>query len=103
VVELSNEVYEEEVLKSDVPVLMDFWASWCHSCDAFAEIFNDAESRYPGIKFAKVKVDDFRELARKYRVMSLPCLVLVRKGEVLEFSAGFKNEDGIHKMLERHI
>jgi len=91
--------FEEEVLKSDKVVLVDFWASWCGPCKMVAPIVEQIADEHPEIKVCKVNVDEEMELAQKYRVMSIPTLVIFKGGEVSEQSVGFRTKEQILEMI----
>ena len=100
IIELTNENFEEKVLKSDVPVLVDFWATWCGPCKRQGPVLDDLEPKSGG-KFAvgKVNVDNEPALAQKYGVMSIPTLIVFKDGEVKETAVGFRSEDNLLEML----
>ena len=96
---LTSENFEEEVLKSDKPVLIDFWASWCGPCKMLAPIIEEIANEHPEIKVGKVNVDDEPALADKYMVSSIPLVVLIKDGKVVNTSLGFKQKAQIEAML----
>ena len=80
--ELSEENFEEEVLKSDIPALVDFWAPWCGPCVMMAPILEEAAAEWDGkIKVCKLNVDDAMGVARNYQIQSIPTVILFDKGE----------------------
>ena len=93
---LTKENFEEEVLKSDIPVLVDFWASWCGPCmmlsPVIAEIAEELEGK---VKVAKVNVDEQNELAMQYRIASIPSLLMFKDGQLEKSSLGFKPKAAI--------
>ena len=83
VLELTDEAFEEEVLNSDLPALVDFWAPWCGPCKAIAPIVKALAEEYDGrLKVAKVNVDDNQSVAMRYQVRSIPTLLIFKGGEV---------------------
>ncbi len=86
---LTPENFQQEVLDSDVPVLVDFWASWCGPWNAVAPVLEDLAAEFDGkAKVAKVNVDDHQELANRYGVRALPTLLLFKQGEVVDTLIG---------------
>ena len=100
IVELTDDNFEGEVLKSDVPVLVDFTATWCGPCKALAPVVeglaNEAGGKY---KVAKLDIDDASETARKYRVMSVPTVLVFKGGQVKGQHVGLTNKDTLVKLL----
>lgn len=88
VIELTNENFEQEVLHSDKPVLVDFWASWCGPCRMLSPIVDEVAEERSDIKVGKVNVDEQQELARKYGVMSIPTVIVFRDGDEYRKSVG---------------
>ena len=88
VIELSANNFEQEVLKSDKPVLVDFWASWCGPCKMVSPVVDALAEEHPEYKFCKVNVDDEEELAIKFGIMSIPSLFIFKNGENVKKSVG---------------
>lgn len=81
--------FESEVLQSDVPVLVDFYADWCGPCKMMAPVVERLAEEFDGqVKVGKINVDDEPELAQKYRVVSIPTFLIIKDGEVKETSVG---------------
>lgn len=87
---LTKENFETEVLKSDIPVLVDFWATWCGPCMMLSPVIAELAEELEGkVKVGKVNVDEQNELAMQYRVASIPTLLLFKNGELVKTSVGF--------------
>ena len=94
--------FETEVLGSDVPVLVDFWATWCMPCRMLARVIEEIASENEGkIKVGKVNVDENPDLARNYRVMSIPTVLVFKNGELTATSVGVDSKENILKLLEK--
>ena len=92
--------FEQEVLRSDKPVLIDFWASWCGPCRMLSPVISEiAEESRDKVKVCKVNVDEEGELAAMFRVSSIPLLVVVKDGKVVNASAGVRPKEQILAML----
>lgn len=97
---LTKDNFENEVLKSELPCLVDFWATWCGPCRMVAPIIEEVANEVEGkAKVCKVNVDDEPELARQYNVMSIPTLIVIKNGEETERSVGAKPKAQLIKML----
>jgi len=92
--------FVEEVMNSEKPVLVDFWASWCGPCRMVIPVVEKIAEEYPEYKVVKVNVDEEQELASQFGVMSIPTLMVVNNGEVVNKSVGAKNKQQILAMLQ---
>lgn len=91
--------FEEEVLMSNKPVLVDFWAAWCGPCRMISPVVEELAEELTDVKVCKVNVDEEGALAQQYKVMTIPTLLVIENGKVVNTSIGFKSKAEILKML----
>ena len=99
VITIRRENFQDEVLRSEQPVLLDFWAPWCGPCRMVSPIVDEIADERTDIKVGKVNVDEQPELASQFQVMSIPTLVVIKDGQIVNKSVGAKPKDQILKML----
>ena len=103
VVTLKDATFDQEVLKSETPVLVDFWAVWCGPCKAIAPVVDDLATRYKGkLKVGKMDVDDQQAIAQQYGIRSIPTLLVFKGGRVVDTIVGADRtrlEDSVKKAM----
>ena len=87
---ITEKNFEEEVLKSDKPDLVDFWAEWCGPCKMMAPVLEEFAAAHPEVKVGKCNVDDEMSLSTKFNIMSIPTLAVFKNGELYKATAGFQ-------------
>ena len=98
-INITNQNFNEEVLQSDKPVLIDFWASWCGPCRMIAPIVEEIAEERSDINVGKINVDEEPELATRFGIMSIPTLVVMRDGEMVNKLVGARPKNQILDML----
>lgn len=100
VMTITKSNFDEEVIHSDKPVLLDFWASWCGPCKMVSPTVDEIANEVTSIKVGKINVDEEPELARTYRVMSIPTLLVIENGEIKNTAIGVQTKQKILDMLK---
>ena len=100
-INLTSKNYDEEVVKSQIPVLIDFWATWCGPCRAMMpvveQIANESEGK---IKVCKVNVDEEPELSNAFKIVSIPTIVVIKNGEIIDSVVGYRPKEDIEKIIK---
>ena len=91
--------FENEVMNSDKPVLLDFWASWCGPCRMVSSVIDEIAGERSDIKVGKINVDEQPELARQFGVMSIPTLIVMKNGQIVSKAAGARPKNAILALL----
>ena len=103
VIKITSKNFEEEVSKSELPVLLDFWASWCGPCRMVSPIVDEVANELEGkAKVGKINVDEEQELAQAFSIMSIPTLVVINNGKLVNQSVGVRSKQEIIAMIENH-
>lgn len=100
VTKITSATYETEVEKSDKKVLIDFWADWCGPCRMMSPVVDEIAEEMPDIKVCKVNVDEEPELARKFNIMSIPTLVVIKGGNIADTSIGLIDKSELIRMIK---
>jgi len=100
VIHLTTADFEQEVLNSEIPVLVDFWATWCGPCQMVGPIIEEISNENKDVKICKLDVDKEPEIASKYQVMSIPTMIVFKNGKPVKTSVGAKPKEAILSMLK---
>lgn len=101
VLTITSKNFEEEVAKSDIPVLLDFWATWCGPCKMMSPIVDEVASQVQGkAKVGKINVDEEQELASAFGIMSIPTLVVIENGKLKTQTVGVRSKQEVLNMLK---
>ncbi len=99
VITITKTNFEQEVMKSDKPVLLDFWASWCGPCRMLSPIVDSIGEERSDIKTGKINVDEEQELAGKFDIMSIPTLIVMEQGQIKNKAVGVRSKADVLSML----
>jgi thioredoxin 1 len=104
VAQVSDASFEGDILKSEVPVLVDFWAPWCGPCRSVAPIVDDLANEYAGkLKVAKINVDESTEVAMRYQITSIPTFIVFKNGQVADRALGALPRSEFVKLIDRNL
>lgn len=99
IINVNKNNFDEEVLKSNIPVLIDFNANWCGPCRMLRPILDEVSRETDNVKIVSINIDDEEELARNYGIMSIPCLVLINNGNETKRSVGLISKDEVKRLI----
>lgn len=100
IIDLTKENFQAEITKSDKPVLVDFWAVWCGPCQMMASILHELETEMPDVQIGKVNVDEQMDLARQFRVVSIPTLIIFKNGQEVQRMVGVTSKEELMDALK---
>lgn len=98
-IHITKQNFQEEVLKSDKPVLLDFWASWCGPCRMVGPIIDEIANERQDVKVGKINVDEQPELAAQFQIMSIPTLMVIKDGKIINKATGARPKQQILAMI----
>lgn len=101
VMELSEDSFTAKVLESKIPVIVDFWASWCGPCKMMAPVFEELSKNYAGrLTFAKISTEEYPAAAEEYGITGIPCLILFSKGKEVDRIIGFQQKEPLKSKID---
>jgi thioredoxin 1 len=100
-VKVTSATFESEVIKSDKPVIVDFYADWCGPCKILGPTMEQIADERKDLKVVKINVDEEGELAQEYNVMSIPTIIVIKDGKVTNLSMGVQSKERVLKLLEK--
>ncbi|HBC97412.1 MAG TPA: thioredoxin [Clostridium sp.] len=101
---INDMVFNEEVIANDMPVVVDFWAPWCGPCKMVGPVMEELDEKYSGkIKFVKVNVDENPITSQKFRISSIPTIMVFKNGKAVENMVGFRPKSDFEQVLNRYI
>jgi len=103
-IELNDDNFDVEVINSDIPVFIDFWAEWCNPCKMIAPMIKELAEQYDGkVKVCKANLDDCPQSFKKFKLLNLPTFLLFKDGEVVKKEVGVKQKKDLQKMIEEVV
>lgn len=101
--DLTADNFDQQVMQSDKPVLVDFWAPWCGPCKVMGPIIDELAGEMDGVAFAKVNVDENQALVQQFNVLSIPTFIVYKGGQVVEQFSGSMSKEQMAEKLQKHV
>ena len=100
IINLTKDSYHNEVMETEKVVVIDFWATWCGPCKMMAPVVEEVAKDYPDVKVCKVNVDEEPELSNAFKIVSIPTIVVIKNGEIIDSVAGYRPKEDIEKIIK---
>ena len=99
-INLTKDSYHNEVMETEKVVVIDFWATWCGPCKMMAPVVEEVAKDYPDVKVCKVNVDEEPELSNAFKIVSIPTIVVIKNGEIIDSVVGYRPKEDIEKIIK---
>ncbi len=100
IINLTKDSYNNEVMETEKVVVIDFWATWCGPCKMMAPVVEEVAKDYPDVKVCKVNVDEEPELSNAFKIVSIPTIVVIKNGEIIDSVVGYRPKEDIEKIIK---
>ena len=100
IINLTKDSYHNEVMETEKVVEIDFWANWCGPCKMMAPVVEEVAKDYPDVKVCKVNVDEEPELSNAFKIVSIPTIVVIKNGEIIDSVVGYRPKEDIEKIIK---
>lgn len=100
IINLTKDSYHNEVMGTEKVVVIDFWATWCGPCKMMAPVVEEVAKDYPDVKICKVNVDEEPELSNAFKIVSIPTIVVIKNGEIIDSVVGYRPKEDIEKIIK---
>ena len=100
IINLTKDSYHNDVMETEKVVVIDFWATWCGPCKMMAPVVEEVAKDYPDVKVCKVNVDEEPELSNAFKIVSIPTIVVIKNGEIIDSVVGYRPKEDIEKIIK---
>lgn len=100
IINLTKDSYHNEVMETEKVVVIDFWATWCGPCKMMAPVVEEVAKDYPDVKVCKVNVDEEPELSNAFKIVSIPTIVVIKNGKIIDSVVGYRPKEDIEKIIK---